>query len=69
MGIAERLFDGLRSTIEMRADIDRMTRQLEGISDDLLDHEKRLIRIETMIELGRSQSGSRRRLSDESAPD
>lgn len=63
MGLAERLFDGLRATIEMRSDIDRMTAQLKGLSDDVLDHEKRLIRIETMIELSRSTPRDQGRLS------
>lgn len=58
MGIAERLFDGLRATIELRSDVDRLSEQLRSVSTDVLDHERRLIRIETMIEM--SQNGERR---------
>lgn len=62
MGIAERLFDGLRATIELRSDVDRLGEQLKSISSDVLDHEKRLIRIETMIEISRSRSSDQGRI-------
>lgn len=55
MGIAERLFDGLRATIELRGDVDRLSEQLRSVSDNVLDHERRLIRIETMIEMSRAR--------------
>lgn len=54
MSFAEKLLDGLRATVEMRGDVDRVSDRVERMADDLLDHEKRLIRIETMIEMTRS---------------
>lgn len=62
MGIAERLFDGLRATIELRGDVDRIAEQLRTMSADLVDHERRLIRIETMIELSRGRGSDQGRL-------
>jgi hypothetical protein len=53
MSFAEKLLDGLRATVEMRGDIDRVSDRVERMADDLLDHEKRLVRIETMIEMTR----------------
>ncbi len=51
MGLADRLFDAMRSTVEMRGDIDRNAEKLRDTADAVLDHEKRLIRIETMVEM------------------
>ena len=51
MGIVDKLFDAMKSTIEMRGDIDRNAVQLKSAADTLLDHEKRLVRLETRDEL------------------
>lgn len=51
MGLADRLFDAMRSTVEMRGDIDRNAEKLRDTADAVLDHEKRLIRLETMVEM------------------
>ena len=51
MGLAERIFDGLRASLEMRGDIDRLIQEIDTVKLDVLSHEKRLIRIETMIEM------------------
>ncbi len=62
MGIAERLFEGLRATIELRGDVDRLSEQLKSISSEVLGHEKRLIRIETMIEMSRARGADQGRI-------
>jgi hypothetical protein len=64
MGLAERVFDGLRAALEMRADLDRMSDRLDRVADEVLDHEKRLIRIETMIEMSQSRTSGRPQLPD-----
>lgn len=61
MSFAEKLLDGLRATVEMRGDVDRLADRVERMADDLLDHEKRLVRIETMIEMTRDASPPPRR--------
>ncbi|KPF65901.1 hypothetical protein IP88_13135 [alpha proteobacterium AAP81b] len=54
MSFAEKLFDGLRATMVLRGDVDRMATRLEKVADDMLDHEKRLIRLETLVEVARA---------------
>lgn len=51
LGIVDRLFEAMKSTIELRGDIDRNAEQLKAAADSLLDHEKRLVRLETRDEL------------------
>ena len=64
MGLAERVLDGLRAALEMRADLDRMSDRLDRVADEVLDHEKRLIRIETMIEMSQTRTSGRQQLPD-----
>lgn len=66
MSILDRVLDALKSQVEMRGDINRLTESLDGLRvrlDQLdaqsFDHEKRLIRIETLVEFS---GGGRRRL-------
>ena len=51
MGLVDRLFDAMRSTVEMRGDVDRVTKRVDGLADMFLDHEKRLVRLETRDEM------------------
>lgn len=64
MSILDRVFDALKSQVEMRSDIDRtitrlddLGRRLDRQDDRLFDHEKRLIRIEALIDLTRGGVG------------
>ena len=41
----------------MQEKIDRLASGLTRLSADVMDHEKRLIRIETMIEMAQAQHG------------
>lgn len=45
------LKDSIRKIILMEDKIDRLANGLTTIGDRVMDHEKRLIRIETMIEM------------------
>jgi hypothetical protein len=65
VGLAERIFDGLRASLEMRGEIDRLTSRMDGADTTILDHEKRLIRIETMIEMSQARA-ARDQLPDRS---
>ena len=51
----------LRSIMVMEEKIDRLGAALEKIAGHVEDHEKRLIRIETLIELARERRLPRRR--------
>jgi hypothetical protein len=64
VSILDRVFDALKNQVEMRGDIDRLTGSVDGLrvrldqlDDRLFDHEKRLIRIETLIEVSRGSVG------------
>lgn len=57
MGVAERLFDAMRSAIQMRGDVDRNAADLALLAERVLDHEKRLVRLETRDELRIIQIG------------
>ena len=59
MGVVDRLFDAMKATVEMRGDIDRNAEKLRDTADAVLDHEKRLIRIETMVEIGATRASRR----------
>lgn len=54
--------DSVRKIILMQDKIDRLATGLSRLSTDVMDHEKRLIRIETMIEMTqpRRDDGPRR---------
>ena len=66
MSILDRVLDALRSQVEMRGDIDRLTGSVDGLrlrldgqDKYLLDHEKRLIRLETLVEVAQGRAGRR----------
>ncbi|HEX8624342.1 MAG TPA: hypothetical protein VF782_04605 [Allosphingosinicella sp.] len=47
-------FAGLRRLIQLDADVARLDRSVERIETDVRDHDRRLVRIETLIEISRS---------------
>ena len=47
--------DSVRKIILMQDKIDRLANGLSRLSADMMDHEKRLIRIETMIEMAQTR--------------
>ena len=47
--------DSVRKIILMQDKIDRLASGLSRLSADVMDHEKRLIRIETMIEMAQAR--------------
>ncbi len=47
--------DSVRKIILMQDKIDRLASGLSRLSADVMDHEKRLIRIETMIEMAQGR--------------
>lgn len=56
MGTLGDIVDGIKRVIEIEGDVKRLAGQVEKMSDNISDHEKRLIRIETMIEMAQSRS-------------
>lgn len=51
MGIADRIFDGLRATIQLNERVSVLGQELKALSVDVRDLDRRLIRVETALEL------------------
>jgi methionine synthase I (cobalamin-dependent) len=71
MGAFGDAYKAIESVILLRSRVETLERSLEKLIDeareqgrDLLDHERRLIRIETMIEMSQMRSG-KPRIGDE----
>jgi hypothetical protein len=47
-------FAGIKRLVQLDADVGRLDRRVEKIDTQVMDHEKRLTRIETLVEVGRS---------------
>ena len=47
-------FAGMKRIIQLDSDVERLRKAVEKVDGTVVDHEKRLIRIETMIEMARS---------------
>ncbi len=52
MSILDRIYAGLRNVLALEDRVTRIAAQNDDQAKQLFDHEKRLIRIETMIEMG-----------------
>ncbi len=59
MSAIDRIFSSLKSIIELRGDVERTATQVDRLSGMVLDHEKRLIRLETMVEMAQGGRGKR----------
>ena len=56
----------IRRIILMQEKIDRLAEGVTNLQSSMLDHEKRLVRIETMIEMAQSRNArARRRLESD----
>ena len=47
-------FAGMKRIIQLDSDVERLRQAVEKVDGTVVDHEKRLIRIETMIEMARN---------------
>lgn len=55
MSVVDRILTGLRDLIVMREELARTGETIRTLAGDVRDHEKRLIRIETLIEVAARQ--------------
>ncbi|MGF1475720.1 MAG: hypothetical protein ACFB6S_09170 [Geminicoccaceae bacterium] len=60
MSVWDDLKGSIRKIILMENRIDRLSEAVNRMADQNLDHEKRLVRIETMIEMAQSAGGPAR---------
>ena len=58
MSVWSDLKDGIRQIILLESRIDQLNGAVDRLTDQSLDHEKRLIRIETMIEVAQGRADS-----------
>jgi len=56
VSVVDRILTGLRDLIVMREELARTSEGVRSLASDVRDHERRLIRIETMIEMSRGSS-------------
>ena len=54
MGIADRIFDGLRATIQLNERVSVLGQELKALAVDVRDIDRRLIRVETALEIAAS---------------
>jgi hypothetical protein len=53
MSAFDRILSGIKDVLVMREDIARLVEGIKDLSADIRDHEHRLIRLETMVEMAR----------------
>jgi hypothetical protein len=54
MGIADRIFDGLRAMVQLTERVAALGQELKALSLDVRDLDRRLIRVETALEIATS---------------
>jgi hypothetical protein len=54
MGIADRIFDGLRATIQLNERVSVLGQELKALAVEVRDLDRRLIRVETALEIATS---------------
>jgi hypothetical protein len=69
MGIADRIFDGLKATIQLNERVSALAQELKALSLDVRALDRRLIRVETALELASSGKFSPRLPPDRDRPD
>lgn len=60
MSAFDRLLDSVREVIVLGSEIKRMNEDIRDLALEVRDHERRLIRIETLIEVAGAKGGARR---------
>ena len=60
MSVLDRVRGSVKELVVMRSELDRMAADLATTRSDVRSHEDRLIRIETMIEMGGRPAPQRR---------
>lgn len=54
MGITEKMWDGITTVIKMNDRVERLSATVKSQQDRIIDLTERLIRLETLIEIGLS---------------
>jgi len=62
MGVLADAISALKDVLQMRGDLDRLARNVESLTQLMTDLDRRLIRIETMVEIAGKRSAAPPRL-------
>jgi hypothetical protein len=54
MGITDRIFDGLKAAIQLGGRVESLSHRLEILAREVRDIDRRLIRVETALEIATS---------------
>lgn len=59
MSLAESIFNGIRQVMQLDNEVQRLREGLTKLDNQVGDHERRLIRIEALIEFSRASTAPR----------
>ena len=62
MGVLADAISALKDVLQMRGDLDRLARNVDTLTQLMTDLDRRLIRIETMVEIAGRRSAAQPRL-------
>jgi DNA invertase Pin-like site-specific DNA recombinase len=62
MGVLADAISALKDVLQMRGDLDRLARNVDTLTQLMTDLDRRLIRIETMVEIAGKRSAAAPRL-------
>jgi hypothetical protein len=68
MGIADRIFDGLRAMVQLNERVSALGQELKALSIDVRDLDRRVIRVETALEIATTGKFAALPPGDEEAP-
>lgn len=57
MGLGDRIFELVKSTVELHKDLDALQRNVERLNDDVRTMDRRLVRVETLLQLASAKGG------------
>ena len=63
MATIDRLIDGVKEVLRMTGEVKRLSDEVRSLAIEVREIDKRLVRIETLAEVGRSQRGATKRLT------
>lgn len=65
MSVLDQVLGGIREAILLSEKVERLSRNAEALAFELRDHDRRLVRLETMVEMaqGSGRRSSSRRLA------
>jgi hypothetical protein len=65
MSILDQVLSGIRDAVLLSEKVERLSNNTEAVALELRDHDRRLVRLETMVEMAQATAGrgSARRLN------